>query len=84
MTKKKQKMPKPPMIPNQHGVLCKNYTGLRSGKLVLQYPAECPNKTRNNRNQYWLAKCDCGNTHVFQGRLVVRGNITQCPKCRTV
>lgn len=77
-------MPKPPMILNQNGVYCKNYTGLRSGSLVLLYPTDCPKAKRNNRNQYWRAMCDCGETHTFQGRLVVNGKVTTCPNCRTV
>lgn len=54
-------------------------TGIRFGKLLVQYRTENPkNKTKK---VFWLCQCDCGKTVIADSASLKNGKATQCSHC---
>ncbi len=56
----------------------KDLTGLRFGKLVVKEQAGFHVKPKGKRTAKWLCICDCGNTHITQGSILVAGDCNSC------
>ena len=56
----------------------KDLTGLRFGKLVVKEQSGFHVKPNGKRTAKWLCVCDCGNTHVTQGSILVAGDCNSC------
>ena len=56
----------------------KDLTGRRFGKLVVKEQAGFHVKPSGKRTAKWLCVCDCGNTHVTQGSILVARDCNSC------
>ena len=57
----------------------KDITGMRSGSLVVVYPAPEDVQTRHIK---WVVRCDCGSVFTMSGKTFRRDLPTECKECR--
>lgn len=80
------------MKPSSHPVMTRitklspwmtDLTGMISGKLTIIEPYGCLRYPSGSMATFWVAKCECGNTHITQGQGFLRGDIQSCGCIKT-